>query len=204
MSLGDYQRQIRTRLQEELGTILKDAPEKIALLYPSPYHVGMSSLGFQTLYRGINAVPGRAAERAFLPDDLEAHGSLPILSYESGRSVADFPVLGLSVAYELELAGVVQALTLAGIPPLAEERREEHPFVLCGGPLTFSNPLPLAPFADAILMGEADETIHLANPAVSGGCRPWLSSRRASFPRSTAISCRLEPSAATSSCPPMP
>jgi radical SAM superfamily enzyme YgiQ (UPF0313 family) len=162
MSLGDYQRQIRSRLQEELGTILKDAPEKIALLYPSPYHVGMSSLGFQTLYRGINAAPGRAAERAFLPDDLEAHGSLPILSYESGRSVADFPVLGLSVAYELELAGVVQALTLAGIPPLAEERSDEHPFVLCGGPLTFSNPLPLAPFADAILMGEADETIHLA------------------------------------------
>src|SRR6185436_5273499 len=64
--------------------------------------------------------------------------------------------------FELELAGVVQALTLAGVPPLAEERNASHPFVLCGGPLTFSNPLPLAPFADAILMGEADETIQQA------------------------------------------
>jgi radical SAM superfamily enzyme YgiQ (UPF0313 family) len=164
MSLGQYQKEIRTRLAEELGTIYKDAPDKVALLYPSPYHVGMSSLGFQTIYREINAVPGRAAERAFMPDDVDAHvrAGLPLLAYESQRALADFRVIGMSVAFELELAGVVQCLTLAGIPPLAEERADHHPFVLCGGPLTFSNPLPLAPFADAILMGEADETIHQA------------------------------------------
>jgi radical SAM superfamily enzyme YgiQ (UPF0313 family) len=164
MSLGQYQKELRTRLSEELGTIYKDAPEKVALLYPSPYHVGMSSLGFQTLYREINRAKGRSAERAFLPDDAEAHalGNLPLLSYESQRPVADFPVIGLSVAFELELAGLVHSLTLAGIPPLASERNESHPFILCGGPLTFSNPLPLAPFADAILMGEADETVHQA------------------------------------------
>jgi len=50
-------------------------------------------------------------------------------------------------------------LTLAGLPALAADRDDRHPFVLCGGPLTNSNPLPLAPFADAILMGEADESI---------------------------------------------
>jgi Radical SAM proteins, N-terminal/Radical SAM superfamily len=164
MSLGQYQKEIRTRLSEELGTIYKDAPDKVALLYPSPYHVGMSSLGFQTIYREINAAPGRCAERAFLPDDIEAHerAGLPLLAYESQRPLADFRVIGMSVAFELELAGVVHSLTLAGIPPLSAERTEHHPFVLCGGPLTFSNPLPLAPFADAILMGEADETIQLA------------------------------------------
>ncbi|MEY4512490.1 MAG: hypothetical protein RLZZ450_4612 [Pseudomonadota bacterium] len=164
MSLGDYHKEIRTRLADEQGTIYRDAPDKVALLYPSPYHVGMSSLGFQTMYREINNSPGRAAERAFLPDDVEAHqrARLPLYSYESLRPVADFPVVGLSVAFELELAGVVHSLELAGIPALAEERDDRHPFILCGGPLTFSNPLPLAPFADAILMGEADETIHLA------------------------------------------
>jgi len=164
MSLGDYQKQIRTRLSEEVGTIFKDAPDKVALLYPSPYHVAMSSLGYQTIYREINRSSGRAAERAFLPDDVDAHaqGKLPLCSYESQRPVADFPVIGMSVAFELELAGVVRSLELAGIPPLAEQRSEKHPFILCGGPLTFSNPLPLAPFADAILMGEADETIHQA------------------------------------------
>lgn len=164
MSLGDYHKEIRARLAEEVGTIYQDAPDKVLLLYPSPYHVAMSSLGYQTMYREINSSPGRAAERAFLPDDVDAHATsrLPIYAYESLRPASDFPVIGLSVAFELELAGVVQSLELAGIPALAEERDDRHPFILCGGPLTFSNPLPLAPFADAILMGEADETIHLA------------------------------------------
>ena len=154
----------KQRLADEVGTLFRDAPERVALLYPSPYRVGMSSLGFQTIYREINNVPGRAAERAFLPDDtaLQRASGAALCTYESGRPVAEFPVVALSVAYELELAGVVEALALAGIPELAEERDERHSFVLCGGPLTNSNPLPLAPFADAILMGEADETIHRA------------------------------------------
>ncbi len=164
MNLAAYHREIRTRLEEEIGTIRKDAPDKVALLYPSPYHVGMSSLGFQSMYREINARPGRAAERAFLPDDVEAHATagLPLETYESQRPVGNFAVIGMSVAFELELAGVVHSLTIAGIPVLSEERDDSHPFILMGGPLTFSNPLPLSPFADAILMGEADETINLA------------------------------------------
>src|SRR5688572_22706289 len=164
MSIGQYHQSIRERLADEIGTCAKDAPEKVALVYPSPYHVGMSSLGFQTIYREINESSGRAAERAFLPDDVEAHvrGNLPLHTYESLRPVSDFPVVGMSVAFELELAGVVQCLELAGIPVLARDRDDRHPFVLMGGPLTFSNPLPLSPFADAILMGEADETIHQA------------------------------------------
>jgi radical SAM superfamily enzyme YgiQ (UPF0313 family) len=151
-------------LADEVGTIFRDAPERVALLYPSPYSVGMSSLGFQTIYREINGVPGRAAERAFLPDDVAAQraSNAALCTYESGRPVAEFPVVALSVAYELELAGVADALALAGIPELAEQRDDRHPFVLCGGPLTNSNPLPLAPYADAILMGEADETVHHA------------------------------------------
>lgn len=153
---------VRARLHDEIGTIVKEAPERVALVYPSPYSVGMSSLGFQQIYRTINETPGRAAERAFLPDDLEKHRGVPLFTYESGRPVGDFPVIGLSVAYELELAGVVQTLELAGLPALAEERTERHPFVLAGGPLTFSNPLPLAPYVDAILVGEADETVHRA------------------------------------------
>lgn len=162
--LVDFRAQARHRLEDERGTVYKQAPERIALVYPSPYHVAMSSLGFQTMYREINGDPRRVAERAFLPDDVEAfrRSRQPLFTYESGKPVGDFPVVGLSVAYELELAGVVDVLDLAGVPPLAEERGREHPFVLAGGPLTFSNPLPLAPFADAILMGEADETIHRA------------------------------------------
>jgi radical SAM superfamily enzyme YgiQ (UPF0313 family) len=154
--------EIESRLRDEIGVIDKAAPESIALLYPSPYHVGMSSLGYQTIYRSVNATAGRAAHRAFLPDDVEvAQASRsPVLTYEARRPMADYPVIAVSVAYEAELAGLIQALELSGIPPLAEDRDGRHPFVVAGGPLTFSNPLPLAPFVDAILMGEADQSIH--------------------------------------------
>jgi len=159
---------VKQRLAAEVGTLYKDAPERIALVYPSPYSVGMSSLGFQTIYREINAHSGRAAERAFLPDEVRKPGKRravpagPLCTYESGRPVSSFPVVAISVAYELELSGVADVLELSGMPALAAERDARHPFVLCGGPLTNSNPLPLAPFADAILMGEADETVHQA------------------------------------------
>ena len=61
-----------TRLADEVGTIHKQAELSFALCYPSPYPIGMSSLGFQTIYRGLNALPGVSAERAFLPDDVRA------------------------------------------------------------------------------------------------------------------------------------
>jgi radical SAM superfamily enzyme YgiQ (UPF0313 family) len=158
----DMRNTVRERLAAERGTLRKQAPERVALCYPSPYRVGMSSLGFQTIYREINAEPRRMAERAFLPDDVAAYtrARMPLFTYESEQPVGNYPVIAISVAYEIEIAGVIQLLTLSGIPPLAEDRDERHPLVLCGGPLTNSNPLPLSPYADAIVMGEADQSIH--------------------------------------------
>lgn len=146
---------IRRRLASEIGRIDKHAPFPIALAYPSPYRAGMSSLGYLQIYKAIQAEPGMACERAFLADEDDRDAERP-LTYEGLRPLSDFPVIALSVAYELELAGVVRLLSSSGIPPLREERDGRHPFVLAGGPLTFSNPLPLAPFVDAIIMGEAD------------------------------------------------
>jgi hypothetical protein len=60
---------IRRRLSEEIGRIDKHAPWRIALAYPSPYRVGMSSLGYLQIYKKIQEEPGMACERAFLPDD---------------------------------------------------------------------------------------------------------------------------------------
>ena len=152
------------RLADEVGTIYKQAELAFALCYPSPYTVGMSSLGFQTIYRILNGLPGVAAERAFRPDDAAAArvAGDPLRSYESSRPVGDFPVLAFSLAYELELAGLVDCLDLAGVPIFAEERArhpQQHPLVVLGGPITFSNPVPAAPYADVILLGEGEETI---------------------------------------------
>src|SRR5262245_939126 len=137
---------VRQRLADETGTIYKDAPQRVALVYPSPYAVGMSSRGFQTIYREINADRSRVAERAFLPGPVQgaraeraAGNAGRLCPYECGRPVNSYPVVAISVAYELERAGVIEVLEQSGIPALWQERDEHHPFVLCGGPLTNSN-----------------------------------------------------------------
>jgi len=133
---------IRFRLSREVGRIDKQAPRRVALTYPSPYSVGMSSLGFQQIYRILQAMPGVACERVFLPDGADHAGSPEPedpLSYEGLRSLRDFSWIAVSVAYELELAGLLRMLQAAGIPALRQERTHRHPLVIAGGPLTFSN-----------------------------------------------------------------
>ena len=153
---------IRFRLADETGRIVKEAPYTVALCYPSPYHVGMSSLGYQRIYRALMEAPGLACERAFLDDECEADAALaperPV-TYESMRPIDALPILAFSVAYELEIAGVVRMLVAAGLPPRRADRGRGHPLVLAGGPLTFSNPTPLAAIVDAIVVGEADARV---------------------------------------------
>jgi radical SAM superfamily enzyme YgiQ (UPF0313 family) len=150
---------IRERLADETGRLVKEAPYTVALAYPSPYAAAMSSLGYQRIYRAIMETPGMACERAFLPDaggDASRGPERP-LTYESERPLDAVPVVAVSVAYELELAGLIQLLEAASIPPRRVDRDHRHPFILAGGPLTFSNPLPLAGLVDAIIVGEAEE-----------------------------------------------
>ncbi len=164
-----FRDKVRRRLGSEVGAIPKQAPFACALVYPSPYTVGMSSLGFQRIYRSFQESPGLCCERAFLDDDAKPGQPQPILlTYETLRPVSDFPLVALSVAYELELSGVIQVLEAANIPAFRDQRDERHPFVLAGGPLTFSNPTPLAPYCDAVILGEAENlVIEVANVIAS-------------------------------------
>lgn len=158
------------RRVDEQGALHKEAPLRVALCYPSPYHVGMSSLGYQTIYRAIHLHPGATAERVFLPDDVEAHqrAHVPPLSEETLTPLTDFSVLAFSVAYELELGGFFSMLELSGIEPLRERRSVGAPLIVAGGPLTFSNPDPLEPFVDVLVQGEADDTIHTLLEVLNG------------------------------------
>src|SRR5688572_26543870 len=96
---------IRRRLASEVGRIEKQAPFRVALAYPSPYRAGMSSLGFLQIYKNIQLEPGMSCERAFLADESSGAREVPV-TYEGLHPLSDFPVVALSVAYELELAGV--------------------------------------------------------------------------------------------------
>jgi radical SAM superfamily enzyme YgiQ (UPF0313 family) len=169
---------VRERLAAESGTLGMGRHAPICLAYPSPYRVGMSSLGFQTLYRILNEERAVGCHRAFLPDAWEPM-ALPwpqpresILSYEAERPLSGYPIVALSVAYELEVVGVVRLLEGCGIPVLAAQRGPRDPIVIAGGPLTTSNASALLPFVDLLLAGEGEELLPRAVDAIlSAGSR---------------------------------
>src|SRR5215208_4179997 len=105
----DIRQSIHRRLAVERGTVRKDADCRVALVYPSPYRAAMSSLGYQQIYRILNAEPDLAADRAVLPDDVDAHrkAGAPLLTFEREAPLGNYPLLAFSVAYELEIGGVV-------------------------------------------------------------------------------------------------
>src|SRR5207244_953861 len=147
-------------LADEEGTIRKDWGGKItvALVYPNTYAVGMSNLGFQTIYWHLNQRPDVVCERVFLADyeDQGEHtrtGAVPT-SLESGRPLTDFHIVGFSVTYEGDYINVVRLLNEAGIPARAAARRPRDPIILMGGVCAFSNPEPVAPFMDLVAVGE--------------------------------------------------
>ena len=149
---------IRRRLRQERGSAFVQGGHRVAMLYPSPYRAGMSSLGYQWILSTLQD-RGLSPERAFLPDDIDEaeRRREGLVTYETLSPLSSFPVVGVSLAYELELAGLIRALELAGIPPLRRDRGPHDPRILLGGPITFSNPLPAAPFVDAMLLGESEE-----------------------------------------------
>jgi radical SAM superfamily enzyme YgiQ (UPF0313 family) len=152
-------------LAAEQGTVRKDWGGKIAvaLVYPNAYAVGMSNLGFQTIYRHLNALPDVVCERVFLPDpaevaELRRTQTVPF-SLESQRPLTDFHLIGFSVTYEGDYINVLRVLALAGIPLRAADRRPHDPLVLMGGVCAFSNPEPIAPFMDFVVVGEGEELV---------------------------------------------
>jgi len=152
-------------LSLERGTIIKPRGGRttVCMVYPNTYYAGMSSLGFQTVYRAINGREDALAERAFLPEGPEREkyfkAGKPLSTIESRTPASEFEILAFSVSYENDYANVVDALRLCKLPPLASDRGASHPLVLLGGISTFFNPEPIAPFFDAVIVGEAEEVL---------------------------------------------
>jgi radical SAM superfamily enzyme YgiQ (UPF0313 family) len=152
-------------LQREVGFIRKPhgGRLRVALAFPNTYFVGMSNLGFQTVYRLFNELPDVVCERVFLPGRQELQSQLasgkPLRTVESDTLVRDFDVLAFSVSFEWDYTNVVSMLRLAGVPVRAEARTRHDPLVVIGGAVTFVNPEPLAPFADVVAAGEGEVLI---------------------------------------------
>jgi radical SAM family uncharacterized protein/radical SAM-linked protein len=146
----------------EHGAVVKPwTPDvaRIALAFPDLYDIGMSHLGFKILYGIFNGHPRLAAERCYAPwTDMEAalrERSIPLVSLESARPLRDFDAVGFSLQFELTFSNILLMLDLGGIPLRSADRSESDPLVLAGGP-TATHPEPVAPFLDAIVIGDGE------------------------------------------------
>jgi radical SAM superfamily enzyme YgiQ (UPF0313 family) len=164
--MWQFKEKARKRLANETGTVVKDwgGRVRIALTFPNTYYVGMSNLGFQTIYWHLNGRPDIVCERAFLPDhdDLALHERLqvPILSLESQRPLGEFDCVAFSTAYENDYLNMLRILELSGIAIRAADRGAADPLVTMGGVCAWSNPEPLAAFVDWFFLGEGEESSH--------------------------------------------
>src|SRR3954468_19833771 len=117
-------------LSKEIGYVRKPhgGRLRIALAFPNTYWVGMSNLGFQTVYRLFNKQDDVVCERVFLPPKQELAELLksraPLLTLESQSPVGEFDVFACSVSFEWDYVNVLTMLRLAGIPIHAAERNE--------------------------------------------------------------------------------
>jgi radical SAM superfamily enzyme YgiQ (UPF0313 family) len=149
----------RALLAKEVGYVTKPhgGRLRVALAFPNTYFVGMSNLGFQTVYSLFNAEDGIVCERVFLPAKSELAeqklAGAPLVTLESQTPVRDFDVLAFSVSFEWDYTNVLTMMRLAGIPVRTAERTHHDPLVI------FVNPEPLALFADVIAAGEGEALI---------------------------------------------
>ena len=155
----------KAALAKEVGYIRKPHTDRlrVALAFPNTYYVGMSNLGFQTVYHLFNAHDDVVCERFFLPPKQQLKAQLasktPVVTLESQSLVRDFDVIAFSVSFEWDYTNIVTLLRLAGVPVRAADRTARDPLVVIGGAVTFVNPEPLALFADVIAAGEGEALV---------------------------------------------
>lgn len=133
-----------------------------ALVFPDLYEIGMSNTGMRILYSILARKQGIFVDMAFCPwPDMEAalrETAEPLTGRQSQLPLAKFDVLGISLQYELNYTNILTILDLSGIPLRADQRDENHPLVIGGGPCA-THAEPLAPFLDCVISGDGEEVL---------------------------------------------
>lgn len=146
----------------EVNAVVKDLNNidvRFCMCFPDVYEIGMSHLGIQILYGMLNSWDDVWCERVYSPwvdlDAIMRKENIPLFALESQDPVKNFDFLGITIQYEMCYTNILQVLDLAQIPLLAEERGDDCPIVIGGGPCTY-NPEPIADFFDIFYIGEGE------------------------------------------------
>ncbi|MCI6086835.1 MAG: radical SAM protein, partial [Selenomonas sp.] len=158
----ELKKELKEQLAREQGYYRYPAGtrERFALVYPNSYFVGMSNLGLHIIYDLLNRRDDTACERFFLPDKDKIacyeNTRTPLMSLENQTPLADFPVIGFAVSFEMDDFNVIKILELGHVPVRAAERGVRAPLVIAGGPCATFNPEPLSSVVDAFIIGEGE------------------------------------------------
>lgn len=141
------------------------AKVRFAFVFPDKYEIGISNLGVRVIYDRVNvfkrSIDGTneiespfMADRAYAPEpDFKPEF---LYGVESKRALKDFDGVGFSLQYELSYPTVLKMIEMSGITVRNDERRDDEPIVLAGGPCCY-NPLPMCEFIDVFCIGDGEE-----------------------------------------------
>ncbi len=154
----------------ELNEIVKNKENinlRFAFAFPDVYEVGMSHLGMHILYNLLNSQDNIWCERVFAPwvdmEEIMRENDIPLFALESKDELKDFDIVGFTLQYEMSFTNVLNMIDLANIPVRSEDRDDNMPLIIAGGPCAF-NPEPLYNVIDLFVLGEAEEvTLELCN-----------------------------------------
>jgi len=150
----------------ELNEVIKDVNEvdiRFAFCFPDVYEVGMSHLGMRILYHTLNVRPDTYCERVFAPwPDMEKElrdNDIPLYALETKDPIKDFNFIGFTLQYEMSYTNILNMLDMAGVTIRAEERGNDEPIVMAGGPCAY-NPESLSGVIDFFELGEGEEMMN--------------------------------------------
>ncbi len=148
----------RSLLALETSPKFANAPYTVGLVWPNDYATAMSSLGYLWVYDALNVDDLVACERYVASGPCWGPGEVAG-SLERNTPLDACDLIAVSISYELDLVNLVHILDDAGIPAARDERCDDHPLVLIGGPLCRSNPLPLQAIGDLVVHGDGEDAI---------------------------------------------
>ncbi|MCP3963650.1 MAG: radical SAM protein [bacterium] len=137
------------------------ATYRLALAYANAYEVGMSSLGFQRVYKLVHEAPEWACERFF------SDGAGMPRSVETDTPLDQFGAVAFSVSFEEDYLNLLRMLDRAGIPLRRRDRTRWDPVILMGGSCAAINPLPMSELVDVFALGAAENLLGALLPALA-------------------------------------
>ncbi len=144
----------------------------VCLAFPDVYEIGMSYVGYQILYPLIKELGYADVERAYCPwidmEEKMRKSGFPLTSVEGKRVLKDFDVVGFTLQYELTYTNILTMLDMGGIPLRSEDRGNESPIIVAGGPCALT-PEPVAPFIDVFCLGDGEKFLPTLLKVIESG-----------------------------------